>query len=115
MTKIKTTPYDGSKFLSDPADQVDILNDALESGSPTVVALALRDIAKARGMTDVAKKVGITRAGLYRALSETGDPKLTTLLGVLSALKLELAVRPAKAGAAAKTKQMPSKRAAKTA
>ena len=70
----KTIPYDGSQFLADPVDQADALNDALDSGSAAVVAIALRDIAKARGMTEVAKKVGITRAGLYKALSQ-GEPQ----------------------------------------
>lgn len=95
-TKTKTIPFDGSEFLADPADQIDALNDALDSGSAAVVAVALRDIAKAQGMTEVAKKVGITRAGLYKALSGDGDPKLSTVVALLVALGIRI---EAKSGA----------------
>jgi probable addiction module antidote protein len=90
-----TIPYDGSQFLADPVDQVDALNDALDSGSAAVLAIALRDIAKARGMTDVAKKVGITRAGLYKALSGEGDPKLSTFVALLAVLDIKLVAKAA--------------------
>ena len=55
-TTTKTIPFDASRFIADPADQIDLLNDAFESGSAAVVAIALGDIAKARGMTDVARR-----------------------------------------------------------
>ena len=93
-TKTKTIPYDGSIFLADPADQVDVLTDAFDSGHAGVVALALRDIAKAQGMTEVAKKVGITRAGLYKALSGDGDPKLSTFVALLGALNIKIEAKP---------------------
>jgi probable addiction module antidote protein len=96
MTITKTIPYDGSQFLTDPVDQVDALNDALDSGSAAVLAIALRDIAKARGMSEVAKKVGITRAGLYKALSGDGDPKLSTFIALLAALDIKLQAEPLK-------------------
>lgn len=101
--RTKTIPYDGSQFLADPVDQADALNDALDSGSAAVVAIALRDIAKARGMTEVARKVGITRAGLYKALSGDGDPKLSTFVALLAALNIKLKAEP--------TKETPKRRA----
>ena len=59
------------------------------------ITLALNDIARAIGMTDVAKAAGITREGLYKALSDKGDPRLSTLLGVTKALGIRLAAVPA--------------------
>ncbi|KAF0097832.1 MAG: transcriptional regulator [Rhodospirillaceae bacterium] len=89
--KTRTTPFDGSFHLKgDVEAQLDVLNDAFDSGHAGVVALALRDIAKAQGMTEVAKKVGITRAGLYRALSGDGDPKLSTVVALLKALGIKI-------------------------
>lgn len=95
MPTTKTLPFDAAEFLTDPADQAEVLNDALASGSAEYVAVALGTIARARGMSAVARKVGVSREGLYKALSDKGDPKLTTFLGVLSALKIEIAARPA--------------------
>ena len=54
-------------------------------------------VAKVRGMTSVAKDAGVTREALYKALSEKGDPRLSTLLGVAKALDLKLKAVPAKA------------------
>lgn len=55
---------------------------------------ALGDIAKSKGMANVAREAGVTREALYRALSKTGDPRLSTLLGVMKALGLEISVKP---------------------
>ena len=52
--------------------------------------------ARARGMTGIAKEAGVTREALYKALSGDGDPKLTTLLGVLRALDMKITTKPAK-------------------
>jgi probable addiction module antidote protein len=96
-TKTRTTPFDGSFHLrNDVEAQLDVLNDALDSGSAVVIGAALGDIARARGMTDVAKKVGMTRAGLYRALSSDGNAKLSTVASVLDALGIKLKAEPVK-------------------
>ena len=58
----------------------------VEDGDPRIIASALGDIARARGMSKIARDAGVTRANLYRALSEGGDPRLSTLLGVAKAL-----------------------------
>jgi probable addiction module antidote protein len=66
------------------------INDALASGDAAYVAQVLGVIARSRGMTEVARQAGVTREALYRALSENGDPRLTTLLGVARALGVTL-------------------------
>jgi probable addiction module antidote protein len=85
---LKTTKFDAAKYLTAPQDQADLLNDALRSGHAGYVAAALGVIARARGMKEVAREAGITREALYKSLSEEGDPRLSTLLGVVKALGL---------------------------
>jgi probable addiction module antidote protein len=87
---LRTEPFDAARYLTSPQSQEELLNDALASGDASYVAKALGVIARARGMSDVAREAGITREALYRALSENGDPRLTTLLGVARALKVTL-------------------------
>ena len=64
-------------------------------GDAGLIASAFGDIARSKGMTEIAKKTGITREGLYKALSADGDPKLSTFLGVIKSLGLRLSVKPA--------------------
>ncbi|MFN4018550.1 MAG: addiction module antidote protein [Reyranella sp.] len=113
-TVTKTIPFDAAEFFTDPADQAELLNEAFASGNAAFVANVLGTIARARGMSKVAQEVGVTREGLYKALSDKGDPKLTTFLGVLSALQLELAARPGKSRKPplAKAKTRPRRKAA---
>ncbi len=92
---IKTQPFDEAKYMIDPADQADLLTDALDSGDATYITNALGIIARARGMTQVARDAGVTREGLYKALSGDGDPRLTTLLGVMKALGIKLVAKAA--------------------
>lgn len=87
---IKTEPFDAARYLTSPEAQAELLNDALASGDAGYVAHALGVIARARGMTGVAREAGVTREALYKALSENGDPRLTTLLGVARALGVTL-------------------------
>ena len=61
----------------------------------TYIAAALGDVARARGMTDLAKRTGLTRMGLYKALSKDGNPSFDTVLKVLHALGLRLAAKAA--------------------
>ncbi|CAA9482146.1 MAG: hypothetical protein AVDCRST_MAG91-81 [uncultured Sphingomonadaceae bacterium] len=91
---IKTTPYDGSEFLEHTEGQTELLNDALQSGHPGYIARALGTIARARGMSELARITGIGRQSLYAALAEEGNPTLDTLMKVLDALDLELSATP---------------------
>ena len=92
---VETIPFDGSVYLDTPESQAEVLADAFESGDAAYIAHALGVVARARGMTGIAKEAGVTREALYRALSEKGDPRLSTLLGVVKALGLKLSAEPA--------------------
>jgi probable addiction module antidote protein len=87
---IKTKPFDASEYLDDAESQAELLSDAFESGNAAYIAQALGVVARARGMTHVAREAGVTREALYKALSEDGDPRLSTLLGVTKALGVKL-------------------------
>src|SRR5437763_15499544 len=91
---VKTEPFDAARYLTSPGAQAELLNDALASGDAGYVARSLGVIARARGMTEVAREAGVTREALYKALSPDGDPRLSTLLGVVKALGIKLAVQP---------------------
>lgn len=71
--------YYATEFLESDADIVAYLNAALEDGDPNLASAALGDIARARGISQLAKETGITRDGLYKALSPTGNPSFATI------------------------------------
>jgi probable addiction module antidote protein len=67
---------------------------AFEDGDPDLIKTALGNIARARGMTAIAKEAGVTRETLYKALSEEGDPRMSTLIGVINAMGFRLSIAP---------------------
>jgi len=83
-------PWDAAEHLNTAADMAAYLEAALEDGDATVISAALGDIARAQGMTEIARKTGLGREGLYKALSAEGNPKFSTVLKVTQALGLEL-------------------------
>lgn len=85
-------PYDAAEFLDSEEAMAAYLNAALEDGDPALLAAALGDIARAQGMTGLSREVGITRDGLYKALSPTGNPSFALVRSVVEALGLRLAV-----------------------
>ncbi len=87
---IETAPFDAAQYLTSPESQAELIADAFETGDATYIATALGTIARARGMTKVAKEAGVTREALYKALATGGGPRLTTLLGVMKALGVKL-------------------------
>jgi probable addiction module antidote protein len=87
---LKTTLWDPSEYLDSPASIAAYLEAAFEDGDPSLIAASLGDIARAIGMTHLASQAGVTREALYKALSPTGDPRLSTFLGVMKALGLKL-------------------------
>lgn len=93
--KTETTRWDSADYLTDAEAIAAYLEAAFEDGEPQVIAHSLGVVARAKGMTAIAKEAGVTREALYRALSENGDPRLTTLLGVMKALGLQLSLKPA--------------------
>lgn len=95
MAKTLTTPWDPADHLDTEEDMAAYLEAALEDGDPTLVAAALGDIARAKGMTQVARAAGLGRESLYKALSPAGNPELATILKVVAALGLQLHASPA--------------------
>ena len=88
--RAKTRPWDPADYLEDVSDVVAYLEAAFEDGDPRVIAGALGDVARSRGMTAVAAKTGLGRESLYKALSRHGNPGFATVLNVLQALGLRL-------------------------
>ncbi|WP_266169738.1 addiction module antidote protein [Dyella subtropica] len=88
----KFTRWDAADQLVTAADQAAYLDACLEEdpGDGSLVRAALGDIARARGMSQLARDTGISREGLYRALSAEGNPEFTTIMRVIRALGLTL-------------------------
>jgi probable addiction module antidote protein len=90
--KTKTTVWDAAQYLKSEADMVLYLQAAFENGDPTLIAAALGDIARAKGMTRIGRAAGLGRESLYKALSPGGNPEFATVLKVIRALGLKLKV-----------------------
>lgn len=88
--KLKTTKWDVVDYLKSDRDMAEYLEAAMEDGHPAVIATAIGNIARAKGMTQVARKAGIGRVSLYKALSPDGNPEFATILKVVKALGLRL-------------------------
>jgi probable addiction module antidote protein len=97
MGKLVTTPWDPADHLATEEDRAAYLEAALEEGDPALVAAALGDIARAKGMSQVAREAGLGRESLYKALSPSGNPEFATIMKVVSALGLRLHVSTAAA------------------
>jgi len=96
MAKIKTTKYDVAEYLNTPEEMAAYLEASLEeaNGDAALVAKALGNIARAKGMTVVARDAGVSRESLYKALSGERTPNFDTILKVIKALGLELHAVP---------------------
>lgn len=94
--KIKVSRFDAAEILTTPERCAYFLTDALETKDPAQIADALGILARAKGMREVAKKTGLSREGLYKILSDKGNPEIATILRVLQVLGVELVAQPAK-------------------
>jgi len=94
---LKTRKFDVAKFLETDQDIATYLSEALETGDAAYVAHAFGAVARARGMAKVARRAGLGRESLYKALSSGGNPELATVLRVAKALDINLAAKPAAA------------------
>jgi probable addiction module antidote protein len=91
--KLKTTLFDAADYL-DSAEAIAVyLEEAFATEDPAYIAHALGTVARAKGMTDVARKTGLSRESLYKALSAEGNPEFATILKVMSALDLKISAR----------------------
>ena len=96
MSKTKTTRYDVAEHLRTPEEMAAYLEACFEEskGDASFIAKALGDIAKAKGMTQVARDAGLSRESLYKALSGERTPGFDTILKVVQALGIELHAAP---------------------
>jgi probable addiction module antidote protein len=97
--KLYTRPYDAAAYLKTEQECALYMQAAIDEsdGDATLVVAALGDIAGARGMMNLARETGLTREGLYKALSPDGNPSFTTVMKVCKALGLKLRTEAAKA------------------
>jgi probable addiction module antidote protein len=92
MKKTKTLPYDSAEYLDSPEAISAYMEEALESDDPAFIAKALGTIARARGMTQIARRAGLSRESLYKALSTEGNPEFGTIIRVMHALGLKFSI-----------------------
>jgi probable addiction module antidote protein len=90
----KLIPFDAARYLTDDAAVAEYVTAVLEADDPDLLLLALADIARARGMAEVAKEAGLGRESLYKALSPGAKPRFDTVLKVARALGVRLSAHP---------------------
>jgi probable addiction module antidote protein len=91
---LKTTPFDVKDYIETADDVVGYLDIVLEDNDADAFQRHLKKIAQSRGMAQLARQAGLSRAGLYKALSEASDPQISTVFSILKALGLRLSVKP---------------------
>ena len=92
MKKIETAPFDAADYLDDEETIAEYLTAALEDPNPDLFLVAVRDVARARGMAQLARDTGLGRESLYKALAPGAKPRYDTVLKVLRALGVKLHV-----------------------
>ena len=91
---VKLTPFDAAKYLDSKEAIAAYLTDALEDGDPAAVTEAIGTVARAQGMTDIAREAELSRENLYKALRAGGHPEFDTVMRVLHALGVKLVAKP---------------------
>jgi probable addiction module antidote protein len=97
MAKIETTAFDSAEYLNSAEAVAAYLDAYLEDSSPEELRRALDTVARSHGISDLAKRSGVTRAGIYKALGQEGNPSFETIRSILAAMGLRLTVEPAEA------------------
>jgi probable addiction module antidote protein len=92
MTDVRE--FDAAYHLDNPEVIAAYLGEAFETGDKAFIALAIGTLARARGMDELAAKLGMSRSGLYKALGPEGNPSFSTMLQLLSSLGMDVSVRP---------------------
>jgi probable addiction module antidote protein len=95
QSTVETRLWDPAEHLETEEDMAAYLDAALEDGDPAVIVAALGDIARAKGMSQIARAAGLGRESLYKALSPTGNPEFATVLKVVGALGFRFHVQTA--------------------
>lgn len=90
MNTVTYRKFDASKYLTDDESIRDYLAIALEDGDTKTIQLVLRDIAKAQGMSELARKTNLNRESLYKSLSAEGNPSFASIMKIMEALGLKV-------------------------
>ena len=90
----KTRPFDAAEYLDSPEAIAAYLSEAFETNDPGFITEAIGTVARARGMSALAKDTGLSRENLYKALSSEGHPEFSTVMKVLGLLGVELHAQP---------------------
>ena len=90
----KTRPFDAAEYLDSPEAIAAYLSEAFETNDPGFITEAIGSVARARGMSALAKDTGLSRENLYKALSSEGHPEFSTVMKVLGSLGVELHAQP---------------------
>ena len=90
MSTVSYSTFDASKYLNDKEAMQDYLSIALEDGDTKAIQLVLRDIAKAQGMSELARKTNLNRESLYKSLSAEGNPSFASIMKIMDALGLKI-------------------------
>ena len=99
MGQIETTAFDSADYLTSAEAIAAYLDAYLEDAAPDELRRALTTVARSHGVSDLARRSGVTRAGIYKALGEDGNPSFETIRSILGAMGLRLTVEPAEAAA----------------
>lgn len=94
MAKLKTLAFDAAEFLDTAEAQAAYIQEACATGDAAFIARCIGDVARARGMSAIAKDAEVGRESLYKALSGEGNPEFGTIVRVLAALNLTISVEP---------------------
>jgi probable addiction module antidote protein len=94
MAIIQTYPWDAADHLETKEDIIAYLEAALEDGDPSLIIAALGDIARSKGMTNIASETGLGSENLYKDLLREGNPEFTTVIKILQALGLRFQIVP---------------------
>jgi probable addiction module antidote protein len=92
---VKTTRFDSAEYLDSDEAVSAYLDEALATDHPAFITEALGTVARARGMSQIAKEAGLSRESLYKALSAEGNPEFSTVIRVMHALGLRFSVTAA--------------------
>jgi len=95
--RTRLLPFDAARYLTDDAAVAEFMTAVLETGDSDLLLLALGDVARARGMAQVARDAGLGRESLYKALAPGAKPRFDTVLKVARALGVRLSAHPAEA------------------
>lgn len=93
---VETIAFDSARHLKTQEDIALYLQAVLEENDPALFSHALGQVARAKGMTQLARETGLAREALYRALSTDGNPELATVMKVMKALGVHLSAEPAR-------------------